>query len=160
QDGHFLDADLRVTASTRIGALPPSSRQIPAPSCWRTRTAGRGAYAIDHRNGTARYLVAALQVERTNLPARSYAGARWLDVQSAAACGPLSTTAKVEDGLWRTLEGRIGEMCELLHTRTPGIASQYVFSCCLRGEQHEQSVTAAAAHRNQIWHCSFSGLCS
>jgi len=24
-------------------------------------------------------------------------------------------------------------MCELLHTRTPGIASQYVFSCCLRG---------------------------
>src|SRR5215475_11152299 len=35
--------------------------------------------------------------------------------------------------LWRTLEGRIGEMCELLHTRTPGIASHYVFSCCLRG---------------------------
>src|SRR5215471_3452767 len=51
--------------------------------------------------------------------------------------------------LWRTLEGRIGEMCELLHTRTPGIASQYVFSCCLRGEQHEQSVTAAAAHRTR-----------
>ena len=25
-------------------------------------------------------------------------------------------------------------MCELLHTRTPGIASHYVFSCCLRGE--------------------------
>src|SRR5215510_11161308 len=25
-------------------------------------------------------------------------------------------------------------MCELLHTRTPGIASQYVFSCCLRGD--------------------------
>ena len=36
--------------------------------------------------------------------------------------------------LWRTLEGRIGEMCELPHTRTPGIASHYVFSCCLRGE--------------------------
>src|SRR5262249_30816300 len=52
----FWTADLRVTASTRIGALPPSSWQIPAPSCWRTRTAGRGAYAIDHRNGNARYL--------------------------------------------------------------------------------------------------------
>src|SRR5215831_9144959 len=64
-NGHFLDADLRVTASTRIGALPPSSWQIPAPSCWRTRTAGRGAYAIDHRNGNARYLVAALQMERS-----------------------------------------------------------------------------------------------
>src|SRR5262249_9338616 len=25
-------------------------------------------------------------------------------------------------------------MCELLHTRTPGIASHYVFSCCLRGD--------------------------
>src|SRR5262245_24311192 len=37
------------------------------------------------------------------------------------------------------------QMCELLHTRTPGIASQ----CCLRGEQHEQSVTAAAAHRTR-----------
>src|SRR5262249_34087602 len=51
--------------------------------------------------------------------------------------------------LWRTLEGRIGEMCELLHTRTPGIASHYVFSCCLRGEWHAQSVTAAAAHRTR-----------
>ena len=40
-------------------------------SCWRTRTAGRGVYAIDQRNGNARYLVAALQMERTNLPARS-----------------------------------------------------------------------------------------
>src|SRR5215470_13732336 len=50
---------------------------------------------------------------------------------------------------WRTLEGRIGEMCELLHTRTPCILSHYVFSCCLRGEQHEQSVTAAAAHRTR-----------
>src|SRR6516162_8954171 len=70
-NGHFLDADLRVTASTRIEALPPSSWQIPAPSCWRTRTAGRGAYAIDHSDGTARYFVAALQMERTNLPARS-----------------------------------------------------------------------------------------
>src|SRR6516165_6668493 len=53
-NGHFLDADLRVTASTRIEALPPSSWQIPAPSCWRTRTAGRGAYAIDHSDGTAK----------------------------------------------------------------------------------------------------------
>jgi len=35
--------------------------------------------------------------------------------------------------LWRTLEGRIGEMGELLHTRTPSIAHS-VFSCCLRGE--------------------------
>jgi hypothetical protein len=67
----FWTADLRVTASTRIGAPPPSSWQIPAPSCWRTRTAGRGAYAIDQRNGNARYLVAALQMERTNLPTRS-----------------------------------------------------------------------------------------
>src|SRR5262249_35809534 len=41
--------------------------QIPAASCWRTRTAGRGAYAIDQRNGNARYLVAARQMERTNL---------------------------------------------------------------------------------------------
>jgi len=59
----FWTADLR---STRIGALPPSPWQIPAPSCCRTRTAGRGAYAIDQRNGNARYLVAALQMERTN----------------------------------------------------------------------------------------------
>src|SRR5262249_46141570 len=63
----FWTADLRVTASTRIGALPPSSWQVPAPSCCRTRMAGRGAYAIDQRNGNARYLVAALQMERTNL---------------------------------------------------------------------------------------------
>jgi len=42
-------------------------------SCWRTRTAGRGVYAIDQRNGNARYLVAALQMERTNLPAPLYA---------------------------------------------------------------------------------------
>src|SRR5262245_30158644 len=55
----FWTADLRVTASTRIGAPPPSSWQIPAASCWQTRTAGRGAYAIDQRNGNARYLVAA-----------------------------------------------------------------------------------------------------
>src|SRR5262249_58144278 len=67
----FWTADLRVTASTRIGAPPRSSWQIPPPSCWRTRTAGRGAYAIDQKNGDARYFVAALQMERTNLPARS-----------------------------------------------------------------------------------------
>src|SRR6516165_6811493 len=66
----FWTADLRVTASTRIGAPPPSSWQIPAPSCRRTRTAGRGAYAID-QSGNARYFVAALQMERTNLSARS-----------------------------------------------------------------------------------------
>src|SRR6516162_6019693 len=46
----FWTADLRVTASTRIG---PSSLVVanPAPSCWRTGTAGQGAYAIDQRNG-------------------------------------------------------------------------------------------------------------
>src|SRR5215471_19480351 len=62
----FWTADLRVTASTRILAPPRSSWQTPASSCWRTRTAGRGAYAIDQRNGNARYLIAALQMERTN----------------------------------------------------------------------------------------------
>src|SRR5262249_56058069 len=52
--------------------------------------------------------------------------------------------------LWRTLEGRIGEMCELLHTRTPGIASQcFLAAACGGGKQHEQSVTAAAAHRTR-----------
>jgi hypothetical protein len=51
--------------------------------------------------------------------------------------------------LWRTLKGQIGEMCELLHTRTPGISVTVFFRCCLRGEQHEQSVTAAAAHRTR-----------
>jgi len=35
--------------------------------------------------------------------------------------------------LWRTLEGRIGEMCELLHTRTPGIASQYFLAAACGG---------------------------
>src|SRR5262249_49366388 len=45
----FWTADLRVTASTRIGAPPRSSWQIPPPSCWRPRTRGRGAYAIDQK---------------------------------------------------------------------------------------------------------------
>src|SRR5215469_8336739 len=35
--------------------------------------------------------------------------------------------------LWRTLEGRIGEMCELLHTRSPRHSVTVFFSCCLRG---------------------------
>src|SRR6516225_2510972 len=35
--------------------------------------------------------------------------------------------------LWRTLEGRIGEMCELLHTRTPGIASQCFLAAACGG---------------------------
>src|SRR5215813_12595490 len=33
----------------------------------------------------------------------------------------------------RTLEGRIGEMCELLHTRTPGIASQCFLAAACGG---------------------------
>ena len=37
------------------------------------------------------------------------------------------------DALWRTLEGRIGEMCELLHTRTPGIASQCFLAAACGG---------------------------
>src|SRR5262249_24443451 len=36
--------------------------------------------------------------------------------------------------LWRTLEGRIGEMCELLHTRTPGIASQCFLAAACGGK--------------------------
>src|SRR5262245_22579553 len=56
------------------GRLHPRRGKSRPPSCWRTRTAGRGVYAIDQRNGNARYLVAALQMEeRTNLPAPSYA---------------------------------------------------------------------------------------
>src|SRR5215472_456101 len=51
--------------------------------------------------------------------------------------------------LWRTLEGRIGEMCELLHTRTPRYSVIVFFLCCLRGEQDEQSVRAAAAQRTR-----------
>src|SRR5215467_14231706 len=35
--------------------------------------------------------------------------------------------------LWRTLQGRIGEMCELLHTRTPGIASQCFLAAACGG---------------------------
>src|SRR5215472_9304906 len=56
------------------GRLLPRRGKSQAPSCWRTRTAGRGVYAIEQRNGNARYLVAALQMEeRTNLLAPSYA---------------------------------------------------------------------------------------
>src|SRR5262249_43596147 len=81
----FWTADLRITASTRIGALSPSSWQIPAPNL-----AGFGAM---------------------------YPSWRQIDIAMANFRGP-----------------EIGEMCELLHTRTPGIASHYVFSCCLRGD--------------------------
>jgi hypothetical protein len=66
----FWTADLRVTASTRIGAsslVVAKSRPVVLAH-WH---GGSGAYAIDQRNGNARYLVPALQMERTNLPARS-----------------------------------------------------------------------------------------
>src|SRR5262245_64773868 len=46
--------------------------------------------------------------------------------------------------LWRTLEGRIGEMCELLHTRTLGIASQCFLAALCGG-----TVAGAAAHRTR-----------
>src|SRR5262249_11015941 len=90
----FWTADLRVTASTRIGALPPSACQIPAPSCCRTRTAGRGAYAIDQRNGNARYLVAALQMERTNLSRDHRLEPGGLDVQPRNCSKVLSVSAQ------------------------------------------------------------------
>src|SRR5262249_17429683 len=56
----FWTADLRVTASTRIGArlLPRRGKSRPRRAGV-LRTAGRGADAIDQRNGNPPYLVAA-----------------------------------------------------------------------------------------------------
>ena len=62
-------ADLRVTASTRIGA-PPRGKSRPRRGGALARRVGALTQLIK-KNGNARYFVAALQMERTNLPARS-----------------------------------------------------------------------------------------